>query len=53
MLKVIQMHATMGGCEYVDKVEKYAIDGAKKLFGCQYANVQPHSGVNNAAYTML
>ena len=44
-----------GGCEYVDKVEKYAIDGAKKLFGCNYANVQPHSGsqANAAAYYAL
>ena len=34
-----------GGCEYVDVVENIAIDRAKKLFGCTYANVQPHSGV--------
>ena len=33
-----------GGCEYVDIVENLAIDRAKKLFGCDYANVQPHSG---------
>lgn len=33
-----------GGCEYVDIVEQLAIDRAKKLFGCTYANVQPHSG---------
>ena len=33
-----------GGCEYVDVVEQLAIDRAKKLFGCTYANVQPHSG---------
>ena len=33
-----------GGCEYVDVVENIAIDRAKKLFGCTYANVQPHSG---------
>ena len=33
-----------GGCEYVDIVEKLAIERAKKLFGCDYANVQPHSG---------
>jgi glycine hydroxymethyltransferase len=33
-----------GGCEYVDIVEDLAIDRAKRLFGCQYANVQPHSG---------
>lgn len=33
-----------GGCEYVDTVETLAIERAKKLFGCDYANVQPHSG---------
>lgn len=33
-----------GGCEYVDVVETLAIERAKKLFGCTYANVQPHSG---------
>ena len=33
-----------GGCEHVDIVEELAIDRAKKLFGCEYANVQPHSG---------
>ena len=33
-----------GGCEYVDVVENLAIERAKKLFGCTYANVQPHSG---------
>ena len=33
-----------GGCEYVDVAEQLAIDRAKKLFGCQFANVQPHSG---------
>lgn len=33
-----------GGCEHVDVVEQAAIDRAKKLFGCTYANVQPHSG---------
>lgn len=33
-----------GGCEYVDIVETLAIDRAKELFGCTYANVQPHSG---------
>ena len=33
-----------GGCECVDKVEQLAIDRACKLFGCSYANVQPHSG---------
>lgn len=33
-----------GGCEYVDVVENLAIERAKELFGCEYANVQPHSG---------
>jgi glycine hydroxymethyltransferase len=33
-----------GGCEYVDIVEQLAIDRAKALFGCEFANVQPHSG---------
>lgn len=33
-----------GGCEYVDVVEDLAVERAKKLFGCDYANVQPHSG---------
>ena len=33
-----------GGCQYVDIVEQIAIDRAKELFGCDYANVQPHSG---------
>ncbi|SDF71234.1 serine hydroxymethyltransferase [Desulfovibrio legallii] len=41
-----------GGCEYVDMAETLALDRAKKLFDCQYANVQPHSGsqANMAAY---
>jgi glycine hydroxymethyltransferase len=44
-----------GGCEYVDIVEQLAIDRAKKLFGADYANVQPHSGsqANAAAYFAL
>ena len=33
-----------GGCEYIDMAENLAIERAKKLFGCTYANVQPHSG---------
>jgi len=33
-----------GGCEVVDEIEEIAIDRAKQLFGCEYANVQPHSG---------
>jgi glycine hydroxymethyltransferase len=34
------------GCEYYDQIENIAIERAKKLFGCEYANVQPHSGAN-------
>jgi len=33
-----------GGCEYIDVVETIAVERAKQLFGCDYANVQPHSG---------
>ena len=33
-----------GGCEVVDQIEQIAIDRAKKLFGVEYVNVQPHSG---------
>ena len=41
-----------GGCEFVDVVEDLAINRAKSLFNCEYANVQPHSGAqaNMAAY---
>jgi len=41
-----------GGCEYVDVIEQLAIDRAKKLFGAEHANVQPHSGsqANMAVY---
>lgn len=41
-----------GGCEFVDHVEQIAIDRAKTLFGCEHANVQPHSGsqANMAVY---
>jgi glycine hydroxymethyltransferase len=44
-----------GGCEYADGVEQLAIDRACKLFGCNYANVQPHSGssANGAVYAAL
>jgi glycine hydroxymethyltransferase len=35
-----------GGCEYYDQIETLAIDRAKQLFGCRFANVQPHSGAN-------
>lgn len=37
-------HRYYGGCEFVDEVETLAIERAKKLFNCTYANVQPHSG---------
>src|SRR5216110_2064247 len=41
-----------GGCQWVDVVEQLAIDRAKKLFNCGFANVQPHSGsqANQAAF---
>ena len=44
-----------GGCEFVDDVESLAIERAKKLFGADYANVQPHSGsqANAAVYHAL
>ena len=44
-----------GGCEYVDIAEQLAIDRAKRLFGADYANVQPHSGsqANAAVYLAL
>lgn len=44
-----------GGCEWVDKVEEIAIERAKKLFGCNFANVQPHAGsqANTAVYSAL
>ena len=44
-----------GGCEYADKVEQLAIERAKMLFQCEYANVQPHSGsqANSAVYAGL
>lgn len=44
-----------GGCEFADKAEQLAIDRACELFGCSYANVQPHSGssANAAVYTAL
>lgn len=35
-----------GGCEFYDEIENLAIDRAKQLFDCQFANVQPHSGAN-------
>ena len=42
-----------GGCEFVDQVEDMAIDRVKKLFGAQYANVQPHSGTQANMAVML
>ena len=44
-----------GGCEFVDEIERIAIKEACDLFGCKYANVQPHSGsqANAAAYRAL
>lgn len=44
-----------GGCEFVDGIESIAIERAKKLFGCEFANVQPHSGsqANAAVYAAL
>ena len=44
-----------GGCQYVDIVENLAIERCKQLFGCEHANVQPHSGAqaNTAVYFAL
>ncbi len=42
-----------GGCEIVDKIEQLAIDRAKALFGCEFANVQPHSGAQANAAVFL
>jgi len=44
-----------GGCEFIDVVENLARDRAKKIFGAEYANVQPHSGsqANEAAYASV
>ncbi len=44
-----------GGCEYVDEVEVLAIERAKKLFNCEFVNVQPHSGAqaNGAVFMAL
>ena len=43
------------GCDHMDEIETLAIDSLKTLFGCQYANVQPHSGANanTAVYQAL
>ena len=48
-------HRYYGGCECVDVVENLARDRAKQLFGCEYVNVQPHSGAqaNLEAYAAL
>ena len=42
-----------GGCEYVDIAEQLAIDRAKELFNCEFANVQPHSGAQANGAVML
>ena len=42
-----------GGCQYVDVVEQLAIDRAKRLFNCNFANVQPHSGSQANQAVML
>ena len=44
-----------GGCDFVDKAEELALERVKKLFSCQYANVQPHSGAqaNGAVFLAL
>ncbi len=42
-----------GGCEYVDVAERLAIERAKQLFGCDYANVQPHAGSQANAAVFL
>ncbi|HEU0276897.1 MAG TPA: serine hydroxymethyltransferase [Rhodanobacteraceae bacterium] len=48
-------HRYYGGCQFVDVAEKLAIERAKQLFDCDYANVQPHSGsqANQAVYFAL
>jgi glycine hydroxymethyltransferase len=48
-------HRYYGGCEYVDEAETLAIERAKKLFKCRFANVQPHSGstANQAVFLAL
>lgn len=42
-----------GGCEFVDQTEQLAIDRIKQVFGCEYANVQPHSGAQANAAVLL
>ena len=48
-------HRYYGGCRYVDEVESLAISRLKQIYGCEYANVQPHSGAsaNEAVYFAL
>jgi glycine hydroxymethyltransferase len=48
-------HRYYGGCQYVDQVETLAIERARRLFNCGFANVQPHSGAsaNQAAFMAL
>ena len=46
-------HRYYGGCGVVDQVETLAIERAKKLFGAEYANVQPHSGAQANAAVLL
>jgi len=42
-----------GGCEYVDEAEELAIERVKKIFNCEYANVQPHSGTQANMAVMM
>jgi len=48
-------HKYYGGCEIIDQIENLAIERLKKLFGCKFANVQPHCGssANMAAYMAI
>lgn len=48
-------HRYYGGCKYVDEVETLAIERLKRIYGCEHANVQPHSGAsaNQAVYFAL
>ena len=49
----VSEHRYYGGCQVVDKVEQLAIDRVCKLFGAEYANVQPHSGAQANAAVLL
>lgn len=55
MQKVIHTKGIMEDVEFADQVEQLAIDRACEIFGCKYANVQPHSGsqANSAVYAAL